>query len=1653
MSFKLALYNAHRDPIIVKEYEPAAIRMVEMLDDMQMSSKLIYTGLQGMNDLIMSLPNVDPLSALSLMHNSNFNLAEKMFRNFYFCEMDIVDTISDQIDAMSDVSRRFVSIESGLRAQSTDIGLIKFKISQNENFKNAVAKLFKCDKKLNDLYDARIRIANSLLGQLSSLIVLEKEMSQYGGSKLPDIMKYDLTYNREHLKNVTGTMAQYLHVFEDLYRDISSQHVRFEESREMLDVIMANFRKQNGINNEYYAEFNPMENFESLHHTYNKLRNAITKEQANLEAEIKLMDEKAKYGEKKNQNFLQIQRIPDEMFIAMNHPKIIGLGKDTESAKEIMRGKVKRTQLALTELNDCLDQNGKELKECVRGLRGTQRGNAKDIQKYIDKVQLQQQLSKDQVRYAEILMLLYQELGEAIKNQQLKLVDNQEKVHKEKILEAIELQMAATRAINENMKNINGLRHTLDDVLSSQESMNVGISVRDKNREKLMETQNQLSGIEKMQMDFLTRSMTEANLGNTLQMSQKRSGLGDETAMLKSLDERVRGSVKDGTSNLSGIGQGLQAITGKTNTDDWKLQEYKHGDLDPDHAFVGTAATATNVTPTTFTTTQQIAPVAGPSGNPVAQFITQAGGGHTSAMFLLGESPKDIKDRIIRVIDIKRKQLYGNLNRSAPSYELEKLKIDIQLKKAYDGFVQDKISSTAVSGTSFNNIVEQIQRSLVISTVMSKVNTYIDLQDMIQNVVHSYRAQNQVVLEQYARLVRSNRISDNVRGQLETAYGTLMGSIKSMEESLDQVNAICSRRELKVYNLMEDPKSTEFQNAAQMAYSCAAHTDKFVGLCSDITTNTITLLVLLIKYGNLVKQDFVDETLKEINMNDPSAIRLMIGKAQSLISELTINIGDYMYLNNHLNDVLEMYSVENSVVQSIDGTSIEYMKADFGTALDRVKTSIGKLSGPKEKFVKATQLLNSVYDDKLPSDVVQTNRDPTSGVLSLTYSDYTNVPANAPSKFNPTDEFDDKSNLQVEQMITLEQAYSQRNKAAEEVFDVLYEVEKHLMKARMELEKLSCLKMKHYSIMMKSANKSIIDLFIAKNNLEQKFISLNRINTLLQQYQGARGVSNRNMVVIIETINASYGNLLKAKEMVTTAVDNVNTYMKGGATADTAYSNEIAEVETLIDNVKAEVNSQITEFQTGVDTSYKKLKTLLETASGAKGVGAIDTADKIIKGVQQAVIQMSGGAIVDEDSFVNQQIANAVTKTGMSFKSDLKKVIDYANAQPVTGLGGERAFKKAINSGIKKKLILVAMLASLAELANQMFYAQQILNGLTVQNDLIGKKYVNIASRKSGDELKVYNEQQRAVANLRSKISQYRSKIRMCLSDIRSNSLSNRIMRNVVTIINAAMSDTAISSDNMDRYTKIWENFNLNIKNYNEKLTKCLEGVGTLKDESVDLINGAESLGMFIDVDSGTGKLEDTFVTDMETEIGTIKDDTDLTDVVTVVNNVLTLYNTKIQALITKIGTMAKDSDSLIGRYQTVVEQIIAENKQTDKLSAYTGSAKQNVRNVISQINSQKKQIENLVSRMGNGNINENQGDKFFGIHSMIKQNMQSILELQKFALGVMKPLIGESQRLAKQKDMKEEREKRLLELQTRQNQGLGGLGFAGFDITTFSFL
>lgn len=1151
-----------QDPTLTR-LEDSAITYVKTLEEIQGSNKVLYAGLKAVAVLMDTLPSFDSeVSGIKKLHASSFGQTEAILRDYYLCAVDLVDVLDTEINTMSEVDRLYKMLYQRYALGNMNDLLIKNRVFNNENYKQLCSQVVMAKEKFGMLNEKRLKIVNDLVAQMNNLLALEKALVN-ASLRAGNISRYDMTFNMQHVERVVSNIKEYLHVFEDALKRLGKHHSRLEYLQDSLDKLMHAYQKTHAGDPNFYTSTTPIYGYADLGKTYQKVMRALNLETENLKKEIEYMNQKERRLAQKQKLVVLPQRLAGSLdtemslltsaldrrreLAMMHHPKIVGLASELKTIKDKMGKKLKQTEVWVTQIGDCIKSADEDMGRCVRHLSACQKNDLTKVQEHIEYVKLQQQLGKDKLRLSKLLLFLYRELNRIVRLRELGELDQQQAVHQKQIMGAIAKQMSARQELEANTRALTQLRETFAQTLKENEKYaEKGLN---KSMEKLLELQSR-------NID-LAREMSKQNeeFAKEVQM-QVAQGQNLEDAKDKIKEEikhRVHGHLKEGTEDVvspSGefLGKAKEFVPGKLSHifDEGSKQAFTQaGGMKPDQYAEYVHQILKNK-------------LRGGARSAIASLKRkQSGGAHLVNIFAKGQSMRSLLKIIEQQIEDERRKLYYKLVRGSPDYELEKLRVDLTLYKVREELVEEQLGKLGAEDAE-EKLKGQIENEYVLNVMMSDINAYRKLKDLVNESVQLYRLQNGLVRQVFAKVVR--KVPEEKRGGLQEANNVLGQKIRAMEEMVDEVNAFCKSDAIKAYTLLRNPNDENFKAVGAAVVQCGNKLKNVADYSVDLSKATQSLLQDMDTLHEEIATKNIKTTLEKYNVQNPASSMLLIQKAKELVPGVAQAIREFIDDYIKLGNLLESHTREGQILDP-NGKNLEYLQSDLNTITQRIRTAENELTGPLNDVKNLTNSVREVL-----------------------------------KKFSTTPKED--KNERVKMMLDVNTKLKQRVIAVERLANVLDNLEGLLAKQRQLLEDVSTIKMKHDAAMIRLVNSMTITMFASAHEVKEKLIGLMAIRDILVQNQG-RG--NRMLDMTAEMVNSAANNLLEVWVKVKENLQNLQRPQAGGMHKQYG-GQDNGKIGKALANVEASINK----LKKTIDGDQTKVRELVKQTRNLKSNLVID---------------------------------------------------------------------------------------------------------------------------------------------------------------------------------------------------------------------------------------------------------------------------------------------------------------------------------------------------------------------------------------------------------------------------------------------------------------
>ena len=932
--FKLRYVDATTKDPIISELESDGIKFIQALEKIQNTNKIIYGGLHGANTLIGTLPNIDyGINNLKLLHATNFNIVKSIMRDYYILGVDLVDSLSEEIEAMSGCNRLKTSLEQSNGLSRENELLIQNSVYENPEYKESVRNLLDIQFKFKKISNDRLKIVNNLVSQLSNLLALQKMLLKLSNSS-DNLSKYNMSYNNDYISKVMRNIKDFSVIIEGSLKDINNYHHEVDKYQKKIMNSERSYRKIHATDPNFYLNYTPITGYKDAYTTYSKLSRALDTEIKNLENEANMLGDKEKSLNRRRNESIQMQ---------MYNPNVVGLASEVKSAKQLVNQQLHNTDKVVTEISDCIKGLDKNIDYCVRHLKSVKNRDLIKTKNYIDYVKFHQKNSKDKIKYSNLLLLLYKELNRITKENELKELDTQQNEHKKRILSAIEKQMQAKREINENTQAIGNLRKTFSKFLG--ENNNDNSKYLSENTEKLLELAQ-----ENEKIAYTEKGINDEFIKVARDVVQPIDSTTEREDLRKDINDRLMGKAnieynEDGTIKNSEYNEGIFPTVFEKD-DDYNLGNVtvQNGGLNDDMK-KDLSVLLEDIQKTLHKT----------------DLKNMKGGAND---VLINDLMKDLSikkrmDLINSEIERTREILYAKINPA--EQELGKLRVDLSLHK-----LREELMSERMDIDGCDKLTKKIERAFIINGVTADINAYMKLKGVIRNSIMHYRTQTSLVRKLYTNILRKVPKDSSYATDLTSLNSELGTTVGALEKQLDKVNSFCNTQNTKIYNILKDPVNdgdrVEFNKMKSGVELCGNTINELMTNSQTLTNKTQKLLNKLDEAFEKIIAPMLVNEFNKYRFSGMNSMTSLYSKA----NQLTINIAEA--IKKYIDDYIRIGNISRNY-QSI-GTSnyiylnrINYLEEDIAVVYNRLQEQLIQLSEVCNKITEYTNNINNVINN------------------------------------------------------------------------------------------------------------------------------------------------------------------------------------------------------------------------------------------------------------------------------------------------------------------------------------------------------------------------------------------------------------------------------------------------------------------------------------------------------------------------------------------------------------------------------------------------------------------------------------------------------------------------------------------------------------------
>lgn len=923
MSFKLIYQeNANKDPLVRKLQNPAA-KYIELLEKIQTNNQVIYGSGNAVAELIATLSDRDyEITKIKNLFNVNWKNADKLFRDYWMMAIDLVNIVSAEVDNMTALGRVRNALEAEYGMSNTNTILLKKQIFDDQRYKTIATNVMDAQHRFKKTNDQRVKVVNDLLTTLTSLLTLERALVD-AAKKSNSLNTYDMTFNQHHLGRVVDNLNGHIELFEDLIDKLDEYHGRLDSFEDKIHDIESEFRRANGSDPNFYNAVAPATTYEELYYIGRNAQKSLDIEIANIKKEIAEM-------EAKDQRLKQKDHL-----ILLNHPKTLGLSSTKKTAEDLMKRNIKDTTLLVTEISDCMKEEGDDVDYCVNHLRAVKDIDLKKLQGHIDYIRHQQIATGNLAKYAKLMFSLHSQRRKLIEKEDLMLMDKHKVEENKKLANLIATRASMDAKIKESLSKRNVVENLYAKSLSNEG--NTTDKQLNKVMERIIHNNNDVSNV----LMELNKQQSELNNINNGLSNLHVVSAQDKTNIRDSLDKALNDDVKIGTADtdislpLSTYKDAYFDIS-QNGTAAWNDVFADQNSTDPDK--VGAVKTFTaadiqgyngkftgNKPPTTTDTRKDHFgipnyPTAISQGD--ATYVKQSGGadlkrylreqlnerGHTygGAKDYYGGKKHKLSKKVLKshgvqtggaslshtvaknnslteytkvldeLIAEKRNKMLSKLTLNpSQSIKVERFKIDLVLHMRREQILNDWLSKNdIVFAHNLDTIKKNIETEYILNALFADIGAYQRQKALIKKISDEFDHQNSVVMKVFAVVIRLVAPDSAEAQKLHSAEREFQAKVRTMTMHGEKINVLCHPSKI---NLVEVVKNI---NESGKTLSGSAAGDYTTGNKMNAVGHAKTCQVAISGFHNLVK-DLIIETsnfLKVMNLISTRAIAIERGQ-------------------------------------------------------------------------------------------------------------------------------------------------------------------------------------------------------------------------------------------------------------------------------------------------------------------------------------------------------------------------------------------------------------------------------------------------------------------------------------------------------------------------------------------------------------------------------------------------------------------------------------------------------------------------------------------------------------------------------------------------------------------------------------------------------
>ena len=560
--------NANKDPIVRKLQGPAA-KYIELLEKIQTNNQVLYGSGVAVAQLIGTLSDRDyEISKIKKLYNSNWELADGLFKEYWMMAIDLVNIVSQEVDNLTALGRVRNALEAEYSMGSTDPMLVKKNIFSDERYRTIARNVMDAQHRFKKTNHQRVKCVNELLTELNSLLALEKALIS-ASERDNSLDAYDMTVNQQHLKRVVQNLKGHAELTDDLIDKLDEYHGRLDKLEDTIHEIESEFRRANGSDPNFYNAVAPATTYEELFYIGRNAQKSLDIEIQNLKQEVKEMEGK------------DIRLKQKDHLIILNHPKTLGLSAAKKTAEDLMKRDIKDTTLLVTEIADCMKREGDEVDFCVGHLRAVKDIDVKKLQSHIDYIRHQQLATGNLAKYAKLMFALHSQRRKLIEKEDLMLMDKHKLEQNKKLADLIATRATMDAKIKENISKRNIIENLYAKSLSKE--TNTQDKQMNKVMERIIDNNNQVSRV-LYELNQQQNELNNASIGPSQLYGVSSSDTENiRTSLEKDLDSDVKIGKDAGDVSLPlGVYKDAYLDISRNGTENWNEVFADQTSVDPE---------------------------------------------------------------------------------------------------------------------------------------------------------------------------------------------------------------------------------------------------------------------------------------------------------------------------------------------------------------------------------------------------------------------------------------------------------------------------------------------------------------------------------------------------------------------------------------------------------------------------------------------------------------------------------------------------------------------------------------------------------------------------------------------------------------------------------------------------------------------------------------------------------------------------------------------------------------------------------------------------------------------------------------------------------------------------------------------------------------